>query len=126
MERLWIPADRLLAVANNHPNPTAALQGQNCERTFRTVKAGARQFVSLRAADSILTRLDLNHYWHIPREQGGLADIYEDGAQYGAPDPGCACANPRSSQVRYGSDVERLDARRRSWREYKQRQKEAA
>jgi hypothetical protein len=121
-ESLWVPADRLLAVIAEHPNPTSALKGQNCERTFRYVKAGTRAFVSLRAADSILTRLGLNHHWHTPKDQGGLADIYEDGAQYGSPVSPAFTGRPAT--VRYESEDDRCEARRRSWREYKQRQKE--
>jgi hypothetical protein len=116
---LWVPADRLLEVTAHHPNPTRALEGRACERTYREVRNGRRQFVSLRAADGLLTALDLNHFWHIPKENGGLADIYVDGAQYGK--PRMASFTPRSTSVRYQTDEERIEARRRSWREHKQR-----
>lgn len=125
-KELWVPADRLLAVTSLHRNPSGALQGHNCERTYRAVKAGTRKFISLRAADSILTFLDLNHYWHLPQDQGGLADIYEDGKQYGQPDNTHKCVSPHPTTVRYQTNQEREEARRRTWREYKQRQKEAA
>jgi hypothetical protein len=115
-KELWIPAARLLAVVedatigDHHPQA----------RALREVRAGRRAFVSLRVADGILCELNLDHFWHIPASDGGLADIYEDGAQYGSP---LMLENLRPGSVarRYASPVERLEARRRSWRESKQR-----
>jgi hypothetical protein len=127
VSELWIPAERLLSVINLHPNPTRSLAGQNCERTFRAMRSGVRKFVSLRAADSILTRLDLLEWWHIPISEGGLADIYVDGMQYGRPDHiggKNGPAHPYSS--RYKTDEERQEARCRSWREHKERQRGSA
>lgn len=120
MTQLWIPAARLRNVIERHPNPSAALAGKNCERTFRAVMAGSRTFVSLRAADSILTKLDLHDWWHIPLADGGLADIYVDEKQYGKPD-----THPvRPSKVpRYDTEAERVAARRATWRRYRQRQR---
>jgi hypothetical protein len=116
---LWIPAGRLLEVVDRHPNPTRTLAGHNCERTLRAVRAGKQKFVSLRAADAIMIRLGMLEWWHIPKDEGGLADIYEDGAQYGRPHD--VPRVPGDGTVRYGSEEERVEARRKTWRESKRR-----
>jgi hypothetical protein len=118
---LWIPADRLLSVAALHTNPSQALAGLSVERTFRELKNGRRSYVSLRVADSILTRLNLHHHWHTSKDHGGLADIYEDGQQYGAPDS--TPSRPGPNQIRYATREEALEARRQTWRESKRRNK---
>lgn len=116
---MWIPADRLLHVVDRHPNPATALKGKSCERLLRDLRAGYRAFVSLRAADSLLANLDLVHWWHVPADQGGLADIYEDGVQYGSPQQ--MRVAPPPAPLKYATDEERRAARRQTYRRYYQR-----
>lgn len=79
---IWIPAGRLLAILDK-ADPRELTWTE--QRFIRTLRDEGQEFVSLRRADNLLTRLDLDGWWHIPKDDGGLADIYEDGAQYGCP-----------------------------------------
>lgn len=118
---VWIPAHRLLVVVDKDVD-----RGHRCEvlrRRLNDLRAGRQAFVSLDTADRILVGLGLEHYFHVREEDGGLADIYEDGAQYGRPGKGGG-SRPRPYRRKYGSEVERVEARRRTWREAKARQRE--
>lgn len=71
----WIPADRFLAVIDTK----STLDLDELERRqINRLRSGEAKTVSLDYADRMLTRLDLIHWFHIPAEDGGLADIYED------------------------------------------------
>lgn len=121
----WIPADRILAIVDGVDYYRGGKHGNDISRRMCELRSGRQKFVSLRVADRILTHLDLNHLWHIPRAHGGLADIYEDGAGYGRPANYLAFSGARQ---KYDNDSDRLEARRRTWRESKRRRraKEAA
>lgn len=120
---LWIPADRFVETVDAHAKVYGGKDGSAASRRLRELRSGRQQFVSLQTADRILTGLDLVHLFHVPREQGGLADIYEDGAQYGRPENHLAFIGARP---RYDNEFDRLEARRRSWRESKSRARRAA
>lgn len=69
--------------------------------------------------------MDLEWLRHIPRDKGGLSDIYEDGAQYGSPRSHTKL--PRPSVRRYATHEERLAARRQTYRDsYRRRVERAA
>jgi hypothetical protein len=116
---VWIPADRFLSVADQQPDLARRVEGTGADRRIRELRSGRQQFVSLEVADRILTGLDLNHWFHMPAADGGLADIYVDGAQYGAPSNVPVSAN--RTVTRYATDEERVEAKRRAWRESKRR-----
>ena len=119
----WIPAERFLSVVDSDPDLMRRVTGTSFERRIRYLRSGGQQFISFSVADRILTSLDLHWWWHIPADEGGLADIYEDGAQYGAPTQVARWKpDPRR---RYATEEERLEARRRSWRESKKRRSAA-
>jgi hypothetical protein len=88
-------------------------------RRYYDMKVGRQQFVSLKVVDEMFTVLGLQHVLQIPKENGGLRDIYVDGVQYGAPDR--SPKKPVDTTVRYATEEERRAAKRRSWRESKQR-----
>lgn len=116
---MWIPADRFLEViASARP----AAKGTATHRRILELRAGRQDFIGLDTADKILVGLGIEHYWHLPREQGGLADIYEDGVDYGRPNNHLAFGKPR---LIYSDENERKAARRRSWRESKRRRRAA-
>lgn len=81
---LWIPADRLLHVLDVNGVTNVDLSQAGIRRVFG-LRNGEARFISLDAADRILTKVGLQHWFHRPKADGGLADIYEDGAQYGRP-----------------------------------------
>ena len=112
---LWFPAARISAILEgcdlaHHPNLT---------RRLYEMREGRQEYVSLRVVDELLLKLDLTHLLQLPLEQGGLADIYVDGKQYGAPD-----RKPKVKAVsvkRYATEEARSEALRRNWRESKRR-----
>lgn len=119
MKAVWIPGDRLLAVLERADIDMTESERKLCS----DLRTGHQEFVSLERADRILSRLDLNHFWHIPKDAGGLADIYEEGAQYGEPN---RVAPPAGGPWRgkYKTHEERLAARRETWRRKYQRDKQ--
>ena len=119
LKTLWIPADRFLAVTDltgdracNHG------KGSSIPRTLHRLRSGEQKFISLDAADKILIALGLERYWHVPQEDGGLADIYEDGKQYGFPNQGESSATMkiRRENCLLRAQVKRLTASRDHWR----------
>lgn len=80
----WIPGDRLLAIIDKNGRPSLGKQSP-VYRTLNRLRTGEQRFVSLDFADRCLIQLGLEDHWHYRREDGGLADIYEDGADYGNP-----------------------------------------
>ena len=117
-KQLWVPADRLLAVVYRNPDWRKELHPAG-ERNIRRLRSGELEYLSLGCADNILVRLGLEDYWHVPQKYGGLADIYEDGAQYGKPDKSMKAPGPFPR--RYGSEEERRAARRAAYRRYRER-----
>jgi len=80
---LWVPAERLAhiidtACAKPHPE-------SNTARKLYDLRHGRQQFISYDVAERLLIELGLEWLRHIPKDKGGLADIYEDGQQYGKP-----------------------------------------
>jgi len=110
MAKLWIPAERFLAVVDRPGRPRVGKQSV-MGRRLSELRSGRQAFIRLETADKILTGLDMSHWFHIPADQGGLADIYEEGKQYGAPG------------YRYETEEERIAARRRSGRESMRRRR---
>lgn len=120
---MWVPGHRLLEILDElHPRLLARLN-QTAERRIRDLRAGRQQFVSYAAVERILMQLDLEWLRHVPRESGGLADIYEDGKQYGAPDF-LSVKQPRRGPRKYATEEERLAARRRTYHEAYLRRRE--
>lgn len=123
MARTWIPAGRLLSILDRVAN----LEDELCEtesRFVRSLRQGHQAFVSLERADRLLTRLHLHHWFHVLKEDGGLADIYEGEADYGAPNrTGVARSNLLHNR-KYATQAERLAARRATYRAYYERKKE--
>lgn len=107
---VWIPADRLLAVLDK---ADSADLDELDARTIRLLRNGEQGYVTLDRADRLLTALDLFHWFHLPKEQGGLADIYEDGVQYGAPNNR---NNWKKSNPKHATHEERLAAARERYR----------
>lgn len=107
---LWVPADRLAPILRLHRGPWTMLRG-NDRRRATAILSGEQVFLSLTVTDRILVALGLDEWFHYRREDGGLADIYEDGVQYGAP----------RGLVPVLSESERVLRCRRSWRESKRR-----
>lgn len=103
---LWVPADRLLPILEQYRGRTEHLTGRTA-RKLNLLRAGEQQFVSLSVVDEILIEMDLFEWLRLPADQGGLADIYFEGKQYG---------RPATSKPKYKTDAERLAARRASWR----------
>jgi hypothetical protein len=115
---IWIPADRFLAVVDRAGIENLGRRGTNLQRHLHRLRSGEQRFISLDSADKILTRLDLADWFHIPKDQGGLADIYEDGLQYGS--PGRPTNNRPPVPIRkYATHEERLAARRLRYQEQK-------
>jgi hypothetical protein len=115
---IWIPVPRFLAVTDHGTTVDASISDRLSE-----LRNGGQEFIGLHTADRILTRLNLHHWFHIPADQGGLADIYEDNIQYGAPDR-THTQLPRPRSKRYATETERLEARRQTWRDSYARRKE--
>lgn len=115
---LWVPAARLVDVVDSHAKPYCGRHGTWATRRLCELRSGRQKFVSLDTADKILAELDLVHFWHIPKDRGGLADIYGDGEQYGMPANHLAFVEQRP---KYDTDEARLEARRKTWRESKRR-----
>ena len=120
---MWIPADRFLEVIDKIGGPGYAGKGSPTHRRILELRAGRQKFIGLDTADKILVGLGAEHYWHLPREHGGLADIYEDGADYGRPNNHLAFGKPR---LVHETEEKRVEARRRTWRESKRRKRAAA
>lgn len=120
VKRLWIPADRFVAIVEHaKPHPDSSMA-----RKLFDLRHGRQDFISLEAADRILTDLDLHHLFHVSREDGGLADIYVDGIQYGSPDHNRRYPQGGSKfNRRYATEAERQEARRRTYREAYERRK---
>lgn len=81
---LWVPTARLIpiiALTDIRPSRMTPLT----QRKVSIIKTGSQEFMGLYAVDNVLTELGLEHYLWKPQENGGLADIYEDGKQYGNP-----------------------------------------
>ena len=114
----WIPGHRLAGVMERAEVTLTEAE----RRLLGDLQTGRQQFVSLHRADRILTRLDLSDFWHLPETLGGLADIYEDGVTYGAPN--YASANLRPAVRRYETETERVEARRDTWRRYYRRRRD--
>jgi hypothetical protein len=81
---LWVPVHRLLTVLEHNRTRSAEMKPATA-RKLSGLRAGEQQFMSLTAVDKILCDLGLTQWFHVSEEQGGLADIYEDGLQYGHP-----------------------------------------
>lgn len=111
---MWIPADRLVAVIDRHPERVKHVN-QAAQRRVRLLRSGVQEFVTLGSTDRLLAKLDLLDYWHIPKDEGGLADIYENGEQYGAPDNLAGVRSDRFPR-KYATEAERVEARRATWR----------
>ena len=121
---MWVPADRFVRLIDRHrPSLYQGKHGTATTRRMNELRSGRQRFVSLDVADRILTELDLTHLWHIPREDGGLADIYVDGNQYGAPERLRLVDGTRTNK-KYATEAERMEARRRTYREAYLRRKE--
>lgn len=73
---VWIPADRFLAVVDGSSHLTRDVLGEHAERKIRDLRNGRQEAISLEATDRIFTRLDLTDWFHLPKEIGGLADLY--------------------------------------------------
>ena len=119
MSELWFPAERVVEAIGNSAKLSAH---PHLTRRFYEIREGRQRYVSLRVVDDILTRLGLTYLLQIPREEGGLADIYVDGKQYGQPDR----TGLRNTGRRYETDDERREALRRNWRESKRRARDRA
>jgi len=74
--KVWIPADRFVALLDKNQVKPSHL-GQAGAKRVNELRRGEQECLSLDAADRILTRVGLAHWFHVPEEQGGLADIYE-------------------------------------------------
>lgn len=120
MKKLWVPAERLAKMIDAHATPHCE---SNMARKMFDLRNGRQGYVSLDAADQMLTELDLHWLLYIPREKGGLADIYEDGIQYGGPD-WSAASRPRPAQRKYATPEEKREARLATYRRYYQRKKQ--
>lgn len=117
---LWFPSDRVVAAIGQPPKHHPSIT-----RRLYEMREGRQKFVSLRVVDEILTQLGLQHLLQLPQEDGGLADIYVEGKQYGSPNRLPKVRQSQSKRV-YGSDLERREALRRNWRESKRRARERA
>ncbi len=115
---LWFPVDRVIAAVGNSPD---LRKYPGLERRFRKIRSGDIAFVSLRVVDDLLSKLSLTHLLQIPREDGGLGDIYVDGKQYGSPDRSVKKPDALATTIRYTSEEARVEAKRRAWRESSQR-----
>ena len=76
MAKVWIPAERFVALLDKH-NVTPSQLGEVGAKRVGELRRGAQEAISLDGADRILTRLGLAHWFHVPEDQGGFADIYE-------------------------------------------------
>lgn len=111
MARVWIPADRLLSILDRVEELDGELDESEARFIF-DLRHDRQQYVSLDRADKLLTRLHLHHWFHVLKENGGLADIYEDGVQYGKPDN----TNKWVKPAKYATHEERLAAARERYR----------
>lgn len=84
MSELWVPVARLQPILAMHKGTKEHLS-ETVVRRMHRIKSGRQEFVSLNVVDKMLLELDLDLWLRLPREQGGLADIYEDEQQYGNP-----------------------------------------
>lgn len=114
----WIPAGRLLTVIERSDFNSAELTRAD-RRFISDLRNGRQKFVSLRRADNLLTKLHMGDWWHLPKEHGGLADIYEDGAHYGSPNYSSRHLVP--APKKYATAAERHQARLETYRRYYRR-----
>lgn len=119
-QELWVPYERLQPILAEYTGSYAALSASTQRRIYN-IKTGRQKFVSLGVVDTVLIDMGLDEWLRYRKEDGGLADIYEDGEQYGA---------PHKFQIpppvaKYETEEERLAARRRSWRESGRRRRAA-
>jgi len=74
----WVPTERIAPLveqwlaAGNHLNQL----DENDRRLASAVRGHKRESVHVGSVDRLLVRMDLQHYWHLSPEDGGLADIY--------------------------------------------------
>ena len=108
---LWVPAHRILEIVDS--TNRRPWHSGHVVRRLNELRNGRQQFVSIDTAFGILCELDLEYLLHIPQEDGGLADIYEDGKQYGGPGD----AKAEKTRLRLAT----RETKRESWRESKRR-----
>ena len=75
MATVWIPAERFLALLDQCGVTNQTL-GDTGVRRVQELRSGRQEALSLEAADRILTDLDMADWFHLPKEMGGLADLY--------------------------------------------------
>jgi hypothetical protein len=78
---VWIPADRFMALLDQCGVTNQTL-GDSGVRRVQELRSGRQEALSLEAADRILTDLDMADWFHLPKEMGGLADLYFEEERY--------------------------------------------
>ncbi len=74
----WVQTERIAPlieqwlVEGNHVDQL----DDNDKRLAFAVRHHERESVHVGSVDRLLVRMDLQHYWHLSPEDGGLADIY--------------------------------------------------
>ena len=109
---LWVPVERLRPIFARYTDPVMCLRSST-QRRLTAARNGEQKYVGLNTVDKMLIDMGLEHWLRVSKEDGGLADIYYDGAQYGRPEN-----SPPPPQKGYESQVERDDARRATKRRF--------
>lgn len=98
---LWVPVERLQPIVARHKGTKECLSFA-VRRRLHAIEHAEQKYVRLDVVDAILYALDLDIWLRYRKEDGGLADIYMDGAQYGTPN-----RNARPERRKYESPAER-------------------
>lgn len=74
-KKVWIPAERFLEVLDCNGIGNDDLDRAGVRRVWE-LRNGRQEAVSLDVADRLFAKLGLTDWFHLPREKGGLADLY--------------------------------------------------
>lgn len=75
MAKVWIPADRFIAVLDRCNVGNDELDKVGVRRLW-DLRNGRQEAISLDVADGILTKLGLTEWMHLPKKHGGLGELY--------------------------------------------------
>lgn len=111
-QELWVPYERVQPILDEYKDSYAVLSASTQRRIYN-IKTGRQKYVSLSVVDTVLIDMGLDEWLRYRKEDGGLADIYEDGEQYGSPHGD----RPRAPEPTAEEKREQEERRRAQYRE---------